>query len=205
MYNPQRFKVESLVETLELMDQNPFATVISVADNEPVISHLPLTPNRHGNQIELVGHIAKANPHWKLLPTAHTTAVFHGPHTYITPQWYAEHDVPTWNYSTVHATGSVQLIEDYDGIVSCLKTLTSHVERLWPSGWEFFVPDDLSGETLTTSIVGFKLTVQSFDFKRKLSQNRTPADYARVVKGLEDRKDEASQRVREDMLKLLNE
>jgi len=202
VYNPQRYKAENTSEAFDLMDQNPFATIISVSENKPFVSHLPLTPKKHGDQIELIGHMAKANPHWKLLSTAHTTTIFHGPHTYITPKWYAENDVPTWNYSTVHATGSVKLIEDYEGIVSCLKELTTHVERHWPSGWDFFIPDDLTGEVLTKSIVGFKITVDSINFKRKLSQNRTSADRAGILKGLEGRQDDASQWVLADMLRL---
>lgn len=55
---------------------------------------------------------------------------------------------------------------------------------------------------LTKSIVGFKITVDSVKFKKKLSQNRTPADRAGVLKGLESRQDDASQRVLADMLRL---
>ena len=94
------------------------------------------------------------------------------------------------------------MIEDYDGIVDCLKELTTHVERHWPSGWDFFIPDDLTGDVLAKSIVGFKITVDSINFKKKLSQNRTPADRAGVLKGLEGRQDDASQRVLADMLRL---
>ena len=94
------------------------------------------------------------------------------------------------------------MIEDYEGIVSCLKELTTHVERHWPSGWDFFIPDDLTGEVLTKSIVGFKITVDSINFKRKLSQNRTSADRAGILKGLEGRQDDASQWVLADMLRL---
>lgn len=202
MYNPQRYKAEDATGAFELMDRNPFATIISVSENKPFVSHLPLTPKKQGDQIELIGHLATANHHWKLLATAHTTAIFHGPHTYITPKWYAENDIPTWNYSTVHATGPVTLIKDHDGIVDCLKVLTTHVERHWPSGWDFFIPDDLTGEALTKSIVGFKITVASINFKKKLSQNRTPADRAGVLNGLEGRQDDASQRVLADMLRL---
>lgn len=81
MYNPQRYKAEDETGSFELMDQNPFATIISVSENKPFASHLPLTPKRQGYQIELLGHLAKANPHWKLLSTTHTTAIFQGPHT----------------------------------------------------------------------------------------------------------------------------
>lgn len=201
-YNPQRYKAENISEAFDLMDQNPFATVISVSEDKPLVSHLPLTPKRVGEHIELIGHLARANPHWRLLSTANTTVIFQGPHAYITPTWYAKDDVPTWNYSTVHASGPIQLIEDQQGLVECLKDLTAHVERHWPSGWEFAIPDDLSGDVLSKSIVGFRIRVESINFKKKLSQNRSPADRAGVLRGLGERKDDASQGVLREMLKL---
>ncbi|MBK8202468.1 MAG: FMN-binding negative transcriptional regulator [Bdellovibrionales bacterium] len=205
MYNPQRYKSDDTTEAFDLMDQNPFATIITVVEGKPFLSHLPLTPKMVGNKIELIGHLARANPHWKSLAGTLATVIFHGPHTYITPKWYAENDVPTWNYSTVHVSGTVELVEAYDGIIECLKELTNHVERLWPSGWEFFVPDDLSDEILPKSIVGFKIKIDEINFKKKLSQNRTPADRAGVLRGLETRSDDNSRTVLADMLKLYSQ
>ncbi len=184
------------------MDRNPFATLITATNNLPFVSHLPLTPKKVGDKIELIGHLARANPHWKSFANAQATAIFHGPHTYITPKWYAENDVPTWNYSTVHVGGRIELIESYDGIVECLKELTAHVERHWPSGWEFFISDDLTGEILPKSIVGFKIEVDMLNFKKKFSQNRTPADRAGVLLGLENRSDAGSRAVLTEMLKI---
>ncbi|MEK6705027.1 MAG: FMN-binding negative transcriptional regulator [Bdellovibrionota bacterium] len=202
MYNPQRFKSTDSNEAFELMDRHPFATVITVADDKPQISQLPIVPKRTDDKIELIGHLARANPHWKYFSSSQATVIFHGPHTYITPKWYSENDVPTWNYSTVHVTGRIELIETYDGILECLKELTSHVERHWPSGWEFFVPDDLTGDILPKNIVGFRVKDLEINFKKKLSQNRTPADRAGVLRGLKTRNDENSQAVLADMLSL---
>ena len=200
MYNPQRFKSDNFDEAFELMEKYPFATLISISENEPTVSHLPLTPTRVGNKIELVGHLARANAHWKILADSSVTTVFHGAHTYVTPKWYAENDVPTWNYSVVHVKGHVKLIESHSGIIDCLKELRSHVERQWPSGWNFFIPDDLSApDVLTKSIVGFKITADDINFKRKLSQNRSQVDRLGVLKGLETRTDEQSQKVLANM------
>lgn len=202
MYNPQRFKSADINEAFDLIDRNPFATVITVVDSKPFVSHLPLTPKRDGDKIELVGHLARANPHWKSFANSQVTVVFHGPHTYITPKWYAENDVPTWNYSTAHVTGKIELVESYDGIIGCLKELTAHVERHWSSGWEFFVPDDLKDEHLTKSIVGFKINVDEINFKKKMSQNRSPADRAGVLNGLKSRSDDNSRFVLDEMKKI---
>lgn len=204
MYNPQRFKSTDMNEAFDLMDRNPFATMITVVEGEPILSHLPLTPKRVGDSIELIGHLARANSHWKSFLSSQATVIFHGPHTYVTPKWYTENDVPTWNYLTVHIAGKIELIENYDGIVECLRELTTHVERHWPSGWEFFIPDDLVGDILTKSIVGFKIKVDEINFKKKLSQNRIPADYAGILKGLETRNDDNSRSILDEMKKLFS-
>jgi transcriptional regulator len=202
MYNPQRFQSVDHNEAFELMDGNPFATLMTVVDNKPFVSHLPLTSKKVGNRIEIIGHLARANPHWKTFANSQATVIFSGPQTYITPQWYAENDVPTWNYSTVHVTGKIELIESHDGIVECLKELTAHVERHWPSGWDFFIPDDLTGDILPKSILGFRIQAEQINFKKKLSQNRSPADRAGVLKGLATRGDDNSKAVLAEMMKL---
>lgn len=199
MYNPIKFKSEDQGEAFALMDKYPFATLINVINGQTHISHLPLTPKRVGHEIELIGHMARANPHWTSFLNSQATVIFHGPHTYITPKWYADGGVPTWNYMTVHAIGTVELIEDYQGLVMCLQELTTHVERHWPSGWNFEIPDNLSGNILPKNIVGFRIKVEQINFKKKLSQNRTLADQAGVREGLESRSDDNSREVLEQM------
>ncbi|MFV8248714.1 FMN-binding negative transcriptional regulator [Bdellovibrio bacteriovorus] len=201
MYNPQKYKSADLEEAFELMDYHPFATVITVADGEPFVSHLPLTPKKIDGGLELIGHMAKANPQWKQFAESDITAIFHGPHTYITPVWYAKDDVPTWNYSVVHVKGNAELLRGKD-LVECLKDLSSQSERHWPSGWQFSIPEDLQDESLEKHIVGFRIQITDISFKKKLSQNRKPEDRAGVLKGLAGRPDEASQQVLAAMEKM---
>ncbi len=206
MYTPPKFRAEKSNEATELMDQYPFAMVISHTGAQPFISHLPLTVEHAGDKLVLIGHLARANPHWKLLSRHPVTVVFQGAHTFITPKWYAENDVPTWNYSVAHVTGRVELIESFEGIMDCLKKLTKHVERHWPSGWDFYIPDDLTDpKALSRNIVGFRIHVDEINFKKKLSQNRSAADREGVLKGLRARTDDNSRSVLADMLKLYRE
>ncbi len=205
MYNPPVFKSADVDEALSLMDANSFATVITVVDGDPVISHLPLVVKLEGDSINLIGHLARMNPHWKSFSkdqnSSNVTVVFQGAHTYISPEWYTKNDVPTWNYSTVHVKGKIELIEDYAGIVECLKDLSHHVEKHWPSGWQFQIPEDLEGEALSKHIVAFRIKVHEFDFKKKLSQNRSLEDRSGVMLGLETRSDENSRLVLREMKK----
>ena len=205
LYNPPRFRVDDLDGAFEIMDKNPFATVISVAEGgEPVISHLPLTPKwiQGGGGIELIGHLARANPHSKVIGTGSIHVVFHGAHAYITPKWYVHDSVPTWNYTAVHVKGRVELIETFEGLIDCLQDLSAHAERHWPSGWKFWVPEDLGEKFLPKKILGFRISIDELSFKKKLSQNRPPEEVAGVLRGLEARGDAGSLALLEDMRKL---
>lgn len=199
-YNPNRFKNEDLKAQLNFIKKHPFATVISNINSQLYISHLPLVAVNEGNQIYLYGHLASANPHGKYLDNQNISVIFNGAHTYITPKWYTINDVPTWNYSVLHLNGRVQAISDDTEIVECLKLLTDHSEALYPSGWNFFIPDDLKSTDLSKYIIGFKIEVQNMSFKQKLSQNRTTGDRDNIIEGLKCRTDENSKNVRLDMI-----
>lgn len=195
VYLPRHFENTDVAQSLALMRANPLATVISVDhDGSPFVSHLPLIVEHEGDGIVCIGHLARANPHWRLLDGRHATAIFHGPNAYITPSWYVQNSVPTWNYAVVHVQGVVTLIEDRAGIVRCLEALTAAVEQ-GPEAWPFWIPENLR-DTLESAIVGFRMSVDTLQSKFKLSQNRSPADRDAVRRGLAGRSDEASHNVR---------
>lgn len=60
MYNPQRYKSDNVDDAFELMDKYPFATMVSVVVGKPFISHVPLTPKKSADGIEIIGHVARA-------------------------------------------------------------------------------------------------------------------------------------------------
>jgi transcriptional regulator len=81
-----------------IIEKNPLATIITCEQNEPFISHLPLVLEENEEKdLFLIGHMARPNQHWKKIAASTSTIVFHGPNAYITPKWYEQNDVPTWN------------------------------------------------------------------------------------------------------------
>ncbi|HVG53846.1 MAG TPA: FMN-binding negative transcriptional regulator [Vicinamibacterales bacterium] len=195
MYLPRSFENTDREQSLALMRAHPLATVISVDQNgSPFVSHLPLVVQPDGDGLVCIGHLSRANLHWKLLDGRRATAIFHGPDAYITPSWYVKNSVPTWNYAVVHVLGMVTLIEDRAGIVRCLEALTATVEK-GPDAWQFWIPEELRN-TLESAIVGFRLSVETVESKFKLSQNRSEADRAGVLRGLAGRDDAASKGLR---------
>src|SRR5262249_5079837 len=137
MYLPKYTVPKKEDAALDLMDQYPFATLLSQREDSPLISHLPLLLNREQNT--LIGHMARANSHWRILSeNPRVTVLFHGPHTYVTPKWYVSgRDVPTWNYAVVHVTGRAKLIEDFEGLNRILQMLTTKLEDGTSNPWQF--------------------------------------------------------------------
>jgi transcriptional regulator len=201
-YVPLRFRENDRQAAVQLMRENPLATVISMGEKDPFVNHLPLLIEERAGTLYLVGHMARANPQWRLLSRApRSLAVFNGPQTYVTPSWYVNADnVPTWNYAVVHASGPIALVDDARGIRSILDKSVAEFEKSEPKPWTMKLPEEYVGE-LVQAIVGFELRVERLDAKFKLSQNRDKADREGVLKGLATRKDDMSRRVRELMLR----
>lgn len=185
VYLPSWFATHDNDAIARLVRDYPFATLITATNAEPQISHVPLLhradPAPHG---ALIGHVARANPHWKLLADHPSVAVFQGPHAYVSPSWYTEPAVmvPTWNYAVVHVHGSIELV-DRDATLATVKELTERFESGRPAPWHL----QLEGERLDAmvgAIVAFRMTIARVDAKFKLSQNRSAADRERVIAGL---------------------
>lgn len=199
MYLPKSFLCEDPSVINALIGDYPLATVVSVVDGSPEVSHLPLisVANRETG-LTLMGHMSRANGHWKNITASEVTVMFHGPQGYITPKWYVEHDVPTWNYAVVHCRGVVKLIEDAEGIGNCLRQLTEKMESRDSAPWTFWLSPDLSDpKALCAAIVGFEIKVTDLRAKIKMGQNRSASDLEGVARGLAARGDDMSMAVRE--------
>lgn len=189
MYVPKHFDVPDQAWCHALIERESFALLVSTgADGVPFATHVPLLldPDRgpHGT---LVGHVARANPHARLLGAgAATLAVFLGPHAYVSPGWYAVHpSVPTWNYVAVHAYGRPVLIEEPARVKALLDRLVNTFEagRAEPWRFEALAADYVDG--MIRGIVAFELPIDRLEGKAKLSQNRGAEDRTGAIQGLE--------------------
>ena len=92
--------------------------------------------------------------------------------------------MPTWNYVAVHAYGSAEVFSDAQRLRNLVGALTDRHETAREQPWRI---DDAPPEyidSMLKAIVGFALPIQRLEGKRKLSQNRSPADVAGVRNGL---------------------
>jgi len=188
IYVPNAFHETRLAVLHALIEANGFATLISPDADDPLVTHLPLLLDRdRGAQGTLVGHVARGNPHWRRLQeNAQVLAIFHGPHTYVSPAWYGDHpSVPTWNYAVVHARGTARLLQEPEALDSIVRRLVAVYESPRSDPWRMDLPEDYR-QRMLGGIVGFEIAITDLAGKFKLSQNRSPQDRLRVVAALEN-------------------
>ncbi len=191
LYVPPAHREQDLATLHAHIAATGLATLVTVGEDGPLVSHLPLlldpAAGRYG---ELTGHLARANPQWRTSDLRKPAlAIFMGPDAYVSPSWYPakqEHGrvVPTWNYSTVHARGTLEVFDDPQRLAALVTRLTDLHEGRFAAPWKVTdAPADYLQKQLH-AIVGFVLKIESLDGKLKLSQNRSMADRRGVVAGL---------------------
>src|SRR4249919_2320752 len=144
MYTPRHFAETDLAALDQLALAHPFATLITIADGEPFISHVPVLYRRDADGILLRGHWSRANPQWR--HGGEARVIFHGPHTYLSPGWYPDKEsaarVPTWNYAVAHLRGPLEIIDDDAGLAQIVTDLSDINETRIGSDWQFDVTRD---------------------------------------------------------------
>lgn len=179
MYQPPHFKSGDRAHALKLMRDHPFASLISVDDaGLPFVSHVPLHLQEQGDQLVLLGHCAKPNPHWRYLKARPQAVVtFMGPHAYLSPRVYPDlARVPTWNYLAVHCTVQASLIEQPDQKDQLLKKLIADHEPAYAEQWRSLGPE--FAQKMLAGIVGFELRVTELQCKLKINQHRAESHAA---------------------------
>ena len=173
MYTPDHFREDRPEVLADAVRRIGFATLVTKGLEA---NHLPMLLQDG----VLRGHVARANPVWKYGDRA-ALAIFLGPHAYVSPNWYPSKAetgkaVPTWNYITVHARGSIRWVQDADWLRSHVTALSNAHEGSRAEPWKVSDAPASYVDSLLRAIVGFELAVEKLEGKYKLSQNREAAD-----------------------------
>ncbi|RWC90640.1 MAG: FMN-binding negative transcriptional regulator [Mesorhizobium sp.] len=191
MYTPPAFRDDDRDSLMATIRAARLANLVTATADGPLATPLPLflddTEGEHG---VIHGHLARANPQWRVPAIGDGLAIFMGPDAYVTPAWYATKQetgkvVPTWNYAAVHAYGPVEFFDDADRLLEVVTRLTNLHEgaRDAPRWAVSDAPPDFIQSQLR-GIVGLRMPVVRLEGKRKMSQNRNAADRAGVAAGL---------------------
>jgi transcriptional regulator len=188
MYAPAHARHDDEAWMRAEIDRIRIAVLFTAGPSGPMATHLPLVWD---GADALVGHVARANPHWRdwLGDGAPALAVFSGPQAYVSPSLYAAKQahgrvVPTWNYVAVHAHGLATAVPQAEPLHRIVSLLTDAQEQPRPAPWKVadapapFVQAQLKG------IVGVRIAISALSGTRKLSANRDEADRAGVIAGL---------------------
>lgn len=171
MYPPTHHQDDNRDHMIEVIKTYSLATLISVKDDEPLVTHLPLI-YADG---KLIGHIDKFNPQAELLRDGNkVNIIFGGPQCYISPSIYSTTQLPTWNYIKVHLKGIVKAIDDPSTVKQSIVSMTEHLEA---PDHKFKLPmDHPRMHALIDYIKGFEISITDWEGKFKLSQDKNPKD-----------------------------
>ena len=184
MYSPSYNQLEDRAEVLSFMRANNFAVVVTATGGEPRASHLPVLVEERDGGLVIVAHMAKNNPQWEAFFDEEVLVVFHGPHAYVSPRWYAEKErVPTWNYAAVHAYGKVRAFHEPEAKRAAVAKLVAHHDPQWLPDYEKLSDGYMAG--MLEAIVAFEIPVDRLETRWKLSQNRGREEMELITAELE--------------------
>ena len=209
MYAPAAFRVDDAAELAAFIEARHFGTLVVTGPNGPQAAHVPMLVNRDaaGNAVSLECHVAKSNPVAAIAASgARALAIFNGADAYVTPSLYLskrEHGrvVPTWNYIAVEVTGDVATFSDGAQLQAQIARMTDVMEQLTAAPWSVSdAPADYVAK-LVGAITGLRLTIDSIEGVRKLSQNRPEGDRAGVLNGFTHSSDPSARQLATEMSK----
>lgn len=176
MYVPSHFSFADSADLLTLIRQYNFGLLTTPQHEAIDATHLPVLVSEFQEKPCLLGHFAKANAHWRSAENRQSLFVFQGPHCYISPNWYVNPNVPTWNYVAVHVYGTVELLNDAEATHQIVLDLSDQHEMNLADPW---VPD--YDESMLNAIISFRFHIDKIDAKQKLSQNKSPQDRVSAI------------------------
>jgi transcriptional regulator len=188
MYTPQHFAETDRIVLRDAIRQIRAGELITYGSGGLEASFLPLLISDDADVIS--GHLAKANGQWRRADLSVPALItWVGPYAYVSPNFYPSkiedgRVVPTWNFTAIEAKGTLIVHEEERWKRRHVESLTAFHENGRPSPWS--VTDAPGGyiDSMVKAIVGFEIRLNSLVGKWKLSQNRSPADVAGVIAGL---------------------
>ena len=214
MYIPKHFEVSEWDEITGFVARSRAADLVTIdSKGLPVATLMPciwdtskIGESTYGS---LVMHMARANQQWKFIEQESAgLAIVHGPQAYVSPSNYeskaTDHKVvPTWNYQSVHLSGTIEISEDIELLRQIVSGLTDfhEVGRIVP--WSVSEADPKYFEAQLRGIIAVILRVTKVEAKYKLSQNRSTEDRMRVIADLADSDLYGDHEIAEEMKKTL--
>jgi acetyl esterase len=182
------FGARSASDISSLVGEYPLAWLVSGSGDDSLATQVPLVADLSpdGAVVRLLGHFARRNPHVRALQhDGRATALFSGPHGYISPSWFRDRtQAPTWNVVTLKVRLRISIDDRPECADAILGRLVEHMERGRPRAWSI-ADMAMRYEQLRRGIVGFYGEVLTVDAKFKLGQNERSDVLVDQMAGLE--------------------
>jgi len=187
MHPAKLFRVEDRETLLSFLREHPFVTLAASVGGRPMVAQAPVVVRDMHDALVIDFHLSRGNilaPH--LVQGFRAVMLATGPDAYVSPDWYESADqVPTWNYLSVEAEGSVVVLDEAE-LIAQLDSLSEQEEaRLAPKPlWTRHKMAPGKFEAMLRGIIGGRLFVDRLEGTFKLSQNKSAADRLGAAKAL---------------------
>jgi transcriptional regulator len=178
------FAVEDPAVVRELVEANPWATLVSQGEDGIVASHYPVLLDESAEELTVLTHLGRPDEELHEIGDGEALVVVQGHHGYVSPSWYGPDSTraPTWNFTVAHLYGVPEVLSEKENL-AVLTRLVAHFER----GVEqplYLEPE--WAEPVARGTVGVRIPVSRFVCKRKLSQNQDETTRRQVIAALRE-------------------
>ena len=183
MHSNPAFRFQGSDDALACVAAAGFAHLFGTTPEGLRAAHAPVLVMPSG---ALRFHLANNNALARYLDGAVALASVGGPGSYVSANWYADPvgNVPTWNYRTVEVEGRVTAL-GRDGLHDLLERSAATFEPRVGEDWTMAKMDPGRRDALMRAITAFELVPDAIRSTDKNSQNRSDAEAARLVAGMD--------------------
>ena len=190
MYVANHFAMEP-DQVRALLAEVGAADLVTAHESGMTATYLPFAFDAEaGDHGALLTHVARNNSQARDAVLGEALVIVHGADHYVSPTWLPALErsgqvVPTWNYLTVHAYGTLVVHDDPAWTRDVIERMTAAHEAQYHLD---DVPPDFV-ERMLRAIVGIEVRITRIEAKAKMSQNKAPDDVTGIVSGLISRGD----------------
>jgi transcriptional regulator len=195
------YKLDDVAEIRRVIDENPWATLVSDTSSGLVASHYPVLIDTDREELSLLTHLGRPDERVHELGQHEVLVIVQGPHGYISSSWYGDHvEVPTWNFIVAHLSGTPEILSAEENLAVLHRLVARFESRVeHPRLLDGTPADAENARRDSRGTIGLRLTPTKVVAKRKMSQNKPPEIIETVLDELEGQGSYASPNLAREM------
>ncbi|WP_291381701.1 FMN-binding negative transcriptional regulator [Demequina sp.] len=184
--NPD-YAMTDLADVAALLHDHPWCTIVSHAPGRGIVaSHYPVLVDDDADGFSVFSHVGKPDERLHELGEHELTIIVEGPQGYISPGWYGVSPaVPTWNFVVAHLTGTPEVVSLEENLRLMDRLVDFFEDQAeTPTGLHASAANTAYAKRIVHGTVAFRMTVDRFEAKCKMSQDKPDAVVAGILEGL---------------------